>query len=277
LNKTSKILIFFILALSFLVSCKSSEDLFEKAPPGTVYSGDSIYMDAMPVRTKEYVDFLNSIKGFYSKAFVDSIKKLPNYGLTRTHVDSIMNHFKGDSNMYKKMLPRVWMTYSSYDKRYEPDYRLSNPQFFNYPIVNITPEQAKKYCEWRTTMVLLYYATISNTEKERQNYPLNLQYRIVERKAWEKTLSIYFRDLGVNKHAGKYENANKPKAYEINRKKYFYYDATNAAELLDKDIVSLDFEWTKSVGLGNISYVRFKQPEDWITFRCMCEILPPKK
>lgn len=267
---------FFILPV-FLISCKSSEDLFESPPPGTVYSGDSIYMDAMPVRTKDYLDFLNSIRNYYSKAFVDSVKKLPNYGLRKTQVDSMMAYFKGDSNLYKQMLPRVWMTYSSYDKRYEPDYRLSNPRYLNYPVVNITPEQARKYCEWRTNMVLLYYATISKTEIERQKYPMNMKYRIPERKVWEKTLSIYFRELGVNKHDGKYENKNLPKPYEPNRKKYFYYEATNAAELLDKDVVSLDFEWTKSVGLGNISYVKYKKPEDWITFRCMCEILPPKK
>lgn len=258
-------------------SCKTTEDdIFKKPPPGTVYIGDSVYIDLKPVTTQEYIIFLKALNTYYSNSFVDSVNKLPDYGITKVQIDSLISHFKGDSSLYKKMLPRVLMTYSSYEKKYDPDFRLSSGKYRNYPIVNIGPKQAKKYCEWRTTMVKLHYATLAENEEDRTEYPLNFKYKIVDRKNWEKALSIFFMELEVNKHS-KNMQINETKPYKYQRGINFYYSAVNAGELLENEIVSVDFEWTKSVGLGNISYVKFHKPEDWITFRCKCEILDEEK
>ncbi len=265
-----------MLILGLLAANQTSSKLFKDYPPGTVYLSDSLYIDATPVKTMDYLEFLRSVRVFYNDAAHDSISKMPLFGLSKEDVAGLFATFKGDSLEYQKMLTRTWMTYSNHEKRYDVDYRLKISKYLDYPITNITFEQIKHYCRWRTDMVKLYYATNCKTEKDRLKYPLNFKYRIPKRKEWEFALSKYFHDITVptetkeTTHDG-IDNTAAP--YFKEKKKTFYYSTLNSAEILDNEIVAFDFKWVKSVGLGDVSYFKFTEPKDFISFRCVCEVV----
>lgn len=245
-------------------------------PPGTIRLTDSVYIDKFPVKIKDYIEFLSSIKSFYSEACHDSLVKLPKFGLSDEDIQGLMKTFQGDSILYLKMLTRTWVTYSNDERRYDIDYHLKSPKFYDFPVVNITIEQMRYYCQWRTDMVMLYYATNCKNEKKRLKYPMNFKYRLIKRKEWELSISEFFYDIKKKKTDNKVksepDNVLKPYLYEKDVE--FYYDTENAAETLDNEIVTFDFVWNSSVKIGNISYFKFEEPCDWVTFRCACEILP---
>lgn len=261
--------------MSILVSSQTSKNLFKENPPGTTRLSDSIYMDEMPVKTRDYLEFLMSVRVFYNDAAHDSIKKMPLFGVTQEDFKGLLAIFKGDSIEYEKMLTRTWMTYSNHEKRYDVDYRLKITKYLDYPIVNITYEQMKHYCRWRTDMVKLRYAMLCKSEKERLKYPLNFVYRIPKRKEWEFALSKYFQEITLPTEDDKAVSTgldNTAAPYFKNRSRHFYYATLNCAETLENEIVAFDFKWVKNVGLGDVSYFKFTEPKDFITFRCVCEV-----
>ena len=246
-------------------------------PPGTIRLTDSLYIDKFPVRVGDYIEFLNSIRFFYNTALHDSIKKMPSFGLTDMDIMGLREVFLGDSLEYIQMLTRTWITYSNDERKYDVDYHLKSKRFTNYPIINVSYRQMIHYCSWRTDMVKLHYATMCKTEKQRRKYPMNFVYRMVKRKEWEAVLGDFFYDIDKNGQENN-ANTNKPnnvvRAYEKQKGRDFYYDVNNAAETLDKAIVAFNFKWNEKYHIGDISYFKFDEPSDWISFRCICEILP---
>jgi hypothetical protein len=265
---------FFLLLTVLIISAKG--DRFKADPPGTVKLTDTLFLDRYPVKVKDYLEFLKSIRYFYSEACHDSLQKLPKFGLNNTDVQGLMEHFTGDSLLYEKMLTRSWVTYSNHDRRYDVDFRLKSARFYDYPIVNIDYDQMRYYCQWRTDMVMLHYATSCKTEKKRRNYPMNFKYRMVKRKEWELAIAKFFKDIkkDKNKKGLSTRPNNVVKPYFREKRRDFYYDVDNAAETLDKAIVTFNFKWNESIKYGNISYFKLEEPSDWISFRCICEVLP---
>jgi len=267
------------LSLIFSWSLSSSRQKYKENPPGTLRLGDSLFIDRMPILTSNYIEFLKSVNSFYNEALHDSIQKMPLFGITDLDMIKLQQTFHGDSIEYIKMLTRTWMTYSNDEKKYDVDYHLNSSKYSNYPIVNISFEQMKHFCRWRTDMVKLYYATKCKTEKQRRKYPMNFVYRLVQRKEWESTLGVFFYDIKKSKNSS-ITKRDKPNnvisAYNFEKGRKFYYDVDNAAETLENAVVAFNFNWIKTVGLGDISYFKFDQPSDWVSFRCICEILPEK-
>jgi hypothetical protein len=256
----------------------SSATAFKNNPPGTIPLNDSIFIDQYPVKILDYVEFLNSIKTFYNESFHDSIQKLPKFGIKQEHVVGLKEHFKGDSILYNQMLTRTWMTYANDEKKYDIDFHIRSQRFYNYPIINITYEQMRYYCQWRTDMVMLFYSINCKNEKQRLKFPMNFQYRLAKRKEWEFAISKYIGD--INKGATEKSQTDKPnniiKPYKPTKNRNFYYDVDNAAETLENGLVTFNFTWNEKVRYGNINYFKMEEPADWISFRCVCEILPVK-
>lgn len=260
-----------------LFSLSSTKVKYKSLPPGTIRLTDSLYIDKYPVKVADYIEFLNSIRRFYNNALHDSIQKMPLYGLTNVDIMGMQEIFKGDSMLYVRMLTRTWITYSNDERRYDVDYHLKSSKFYDYPIINISFSQMRKYCEWRTDMVKLHYAALCKTEKQRRKYPMNFVYRMVKRKEWESVLGEYFYDVKMIKEEDQ-KNSNVPKnivkPYFKEKGRDFYYDVNNAAETLDKAVVAFNFKWNEKYHIGDISYFKFDKPCDWVSFRCICEILP---
>ena len=265
-----------LVAMFLIFGLTSSKKRFKANPPGTIRLTDSLYIDAFPVRVRDYVEFLRSVKSFYNTALHDSIAKMPMFGLGSDDLAGLRRTFHGDSLEYLQMLTRTWVTYANDERHYDVDFRLKSAKYYDFPVVNITYRQMRHYCVWRTDMVKLHYAFICKTEKQRLKYPLNFVYRMVKRKEWEAALGEYFYDVKKSKDMRNNGPKNVVKAYKKERGRKFYYDVDNAAETLDKAIVTFNFKWMDKAGIGDISYFKFTEPKDWITFRCICEVLPPE-
>jgi len=277
MTKKRIIFLFILLWGILLAASMAKKRLFKSPPPGTVALTDSLYIDKMPVRTIDYLEFLAAIRNSYSPRMHDSIAKLPSYGLDISTVHEMQSKMKWDSLYYVRMLTRTWITYANDIKKYDVDYRLKNPKYYNYPIVNISYVQITEYCKWRTDMVKIHYALISSTEKQRQKYPLNLEYRLPTKKEWDKAMGRFFSDIvKLDKLTTRNSNYLNNVASIYEQKKNFQYNSNNVAEMLDRFIITTGFTWDEEYDIGNVSYVKYQEPSDWAGFRCVCEILPKK-
>ena len=255
-------------------SAKEKKPLFKKPPPGTVMISDSLYIDKQPIRVIDYLEFLHDIRNSYTPKLHDSINKLPLFNLDPNIPNHLYDSLPMDSAFYDRMLTRTWQVVSSDKKAYTVDYHLLSSRYYNYPLVNINYYQAFEYCKWRTDRVKMYYAVKSKTLKQRKKYPINFQYRIVKRKEWERTLSMYFEYVTtVSERLKDLEVSNAANPYIPDRKKLFYYESDNVGEYLENNIVAVGFNWNAKYGIGDIRYVKYIKPTDWVGFRSICEVL----
>jgi formylglycine-generating enzyme required for sulfatase activity len=248
---------------------------FKEPPLGTVYLKDSLYLDKQPVRVSDYLEFLSDIRRGYTSKMHDSILKLPLYNLSPDIAFHLYDSLKFDSIFYERMLTRTWQVLSSDRKVFGVDYHLLSSKYYSYPLVNVNFYQMFEYCRWRTDKVRLYYAVKCKTLKQREKYPMNFKYRLPQRKEWELAMSLYFDDvekLSESMNDQVVQNTEAP--YFSNGRQSFYYNSTNVGEYLDGGIVTTGFNWHEKYGIGDVRYIYFDKPTDWIGFRCICEVLP---
>ncbi len=279
-----KLTIIFILLWALFFAGLSKKRMFKNIPYGTVRLTDSLYIDKQPIRVVDYIEFLSDIRRSYTPKFHDSIQKLPLFGLSRDEVYHMYDSLPMDSAFYNKMLTRTMQTVGNDKYVYSVDYHLTSSKYYNYPIVNVNFIQINEFCKWRTDKVKLAYAVKCRSLRQRKKYPINFEYRILTHKEWEKAMGTFIYDVDklstVNSDMA-IKNLSKP--YIKEKKRKFYYDSNNAAEFLDQDIITVGFNWIEQVGLGDVSYMQFEKPTDWVTFRCICEIkedtvnIPPIK
>ena len=269
-------ILFIISLITFSATAKDKKPLFKDFPPGTVMITDSLYIDKQPIRVIDYLEFLHDIRNSYTPKLHDSINKLPLYNLNPNIPAHLYDSLPMDSVFYERMLTRTWQVVSSDKKVYGVDYHLLSSRYYNYPLVNINYYQVFEYCKWRTDKVRLHYAVISRTLKQRKKYPINFKYRQVKRKEWERTLSLYFEEVKTVSQSLKNINlVNAATPYvPQGKKKKFYYESENVGEYLYGEIVAVGFNWKGEYGIGDISYIRYKKPTDWIGFRTIFEVLP---
>jgi len=247
--------------------------MFKKLPYGTIRLTDSLYIDKQPIKVSDYLEFLSDIRNSYTPKMHDSIRKLPLFGLSPKIAYHLYDSLPMDSVFYKRMITRIWQTVGNDRFEFGVDYRLTSAKYYNYPIVNVNYYQIFEYCKWRTDKVKMFYAVKSRNLRQRKKYPINFIYRIVKRKEWEKAMGTFFSNIGklTNSRSNTIMN-NIASPYQAS--KNFSYESTNAAEYLDDEIITIGFNWINAAGLGDVSYMNFEKNTDWISFRCMCEILP---
>lgn len=66
-----------------------------------------------------------------------------------------------------KLTPKnlLWKSIEERPKPYE-EYYFGHPAYHNFPVVNISIEQAMLFCEWKTTQVNKYLSTLAEKEKK---------------------------------------------------------------------------------------------------------------
>lgn len=269
--------LFVILVFFWMVifAGSSSKQSFKEFPPGTIYLSDSLYIDAQPIRVVDYLEFLTHIRHSYTPKLHDSIAKLPLFNLSPDLAYHIYDSLPMDTVFYNKMLTRTWKVLSSDNKVYDIDYHLTSSKYYNYPVVNVNFYQIFEYCRWRTDMVRINYAVRSKSLNQRKKFPINFVYRQVSRTEWEKAMSVYFDDVvKLSQKVNGIEQYNAAYEYVKDRSRKFYYDSENAAEYLADELVATGFNWRDKFGIGDVRYVFFQKPVDWISFRCIVQILP---
>lgn len=86
-----------------------------------------------------------------------------------------------NAEVEKRMPNRfLWISVKNRPKPYE-DFYFKHPGYQNYPVVNITREQATLFCEWKTSELNSFLETLSEKEKNGIN---NVTVRLPTEKEW---------------------------------------------------------------------------------------------
>lgn len=257
--------------LLFFICCKTQYDVVRKldkehskAPPGTIWIKDSIYMDQCEIRNVDYLEYTLWTK-------------------------------KYDSANYNKVLPdtTVWRDKMSLNEPYV-DYYFRHPAYYKYPVVGVSYEQALEYCKWRTDRVKEFAKKIPSRSKLGDSYKNgNYYYRLPTKEEWE-----YAASAGTNFHYGfqslqtkeNMPNFNVAEAYALG---YYFVDADitiptiskkpnsfglyntigNVAEMIMEKRISKGGSWRNSITECEIrDSIKYENASSWLGFRCVCVV-----
>lgn len=281
------------LAIAF-PACKVNHALI--APPGTVKLNDTVYIDMYPVSNWSYLEFLSSLSGYWSLETSDSLKTLTPYGYTGRNFVSYGNNgrigsgtdrrnknvpfvitekpFFGmpDSNLFQKMELIDALLFGEINTAnyiYHPFYR-------NYPIMNISAEQAEMFCRWRSDMVKIVYATTNKDSLEYSKYVKIVKYRLPKETEWIKALEIANLNFSAPKNS--VHRSTDPivdlYTYYDKKDKYKFYSFPSYLSELIEDNRYINYNWTDSLNTFDTRIVRpFYSVSPGIGFRCACEVI----
>ena len=154
-----------VLLLTFSMIAQKEEIPSFKNPPGTIQLSKNTFIDKNFVTNKMYLEFLNSVKYFWTPSFSDTIAKLPTYNY------DYREYFRNDSLINEAFYLKIATVDSIIvDNKYSLHEYFNNPKFQNYPVLNISAAQAASYCEWRSDLVLLVYAFNAKSIDERKKF-----------------------------------------------------------------------------------------------------------
>lgn len=264
-NKFFPILLTMI--LFFTVSIPT--DAKSNNPPGTVEVNDNFYVDITEISNISYREYLFWLKSQYGQ----------------------------DSQEYNNALPdtSVWQPNTPMESLY-----LRHPKYRDYPVVGVTHNQAKDYCNWRSYRVNEVMFMRDNNIKyedieELSNYeiPQVVKYRFPTREEWEMIANIGFSkrtERRINRETRRgaklYNLSFEQNDSEIDEditatgKSFFpnkigvYYLIGNVAEMIDEFGVAKGGAWIHNADDVNVEKdFHYEKPKKWLGFRCVCEKL----
>ena len=135
-------------------------------------------------------------------------------------------------------------------------------RFQFYPILNISLEEAKAYCNWRTNRVKILWQRKSKYQ-ESSKFPINFRYRLPTTSEFNEAIDIF--------------GYTKSKYKEVKNSFIFQY-TLNYKRKLKKAVFLKDniSEYTlDSIPFGNNwkGEKTFNGPNYYTGFRCVCEII----
>ncbi len=249
----------FVLLFLFSISLFSKKEIrFKNNPPGTIKFNDSLFIDVAPVDNLMYLEFVKSLKNFWSLDVHKKLKGLNSYGLDIKLVEENFNSKLTGFNLDELIKEDSTIASITKNNKY-----FNHPKYSLYPVVNISKNDAELYCKWRTDMVMLNWAIKSKNKEERAQYYSNIKYRLPTTLEFEETLVLF--GYSKNKLEGDKNTPIKP--YRIKYKKNY-----KKAILLKNNISELT-SGNSPFGSNwrNSSY--FEIPNDYTGFRCVCEII----
>lgn len=244
---------------------KLTIDSLKLSPPGTVWVKDNIYIDQFPVTNADYTEFLLTAAAYYNPKIHDTIQKLKPFNVNWKSLSEYFFSIKQDEDYLKKLEQDYYsdlswtndstLKFSYYDDEY----------YSNFPVINISYEQAKEYCKWRSDMVLLSYAINVSSKKKRDVFYTKFNYRLPSFEEWKNAYDLF--EL-------KNEPFTKPVSGEDSESEYFHYSHGNISEMLNEKSKAVGLSWRDSIEpTKQINTVKYEKPSDWLGFRCVCEIL----
>ncbi len=226
------------------VLCQNIKDY--KNPPGTIKLNDSLFIDVAPVDNLMYLEYFQNHERLSTKKMDIFLKNSKNYGINRKPFYPVIE----DLDYFKFRVSNI-LNYSQH------------PKFQRYPAIEITKTEAESYCEWRTKAVLLNYAIISKTAKDRMKYAKKLIYRLPTKDEFLKAVEVF----GYLKKPVKGDDSIPFSPYRLRYKRKYKRSLFLKNNLSEYTIDSLPF------GNNWRNKTTFKDPNDYTGFRCVCEII----
>ncbi len=230
---------------------------FKNNPPGTIKLNDSLFIDVAPVDNLMYLEFVKSLKNFWSLEAHEELKELNNFGIDIKSIEKKFNSKLTEFNLDELIKEELTIAALTKNNRY-----FNHPKYSKYPVVNISINDAELYCKWRTDMVKLNWAIKSKIKDERAQYPSNIKYRLPTVLEFEEALKFF--GYSKNKYKGDKNTPIKP--YRIKYKKKYKKAILLKSNISEYTLDSIPFD----TNWRNSDY--FEKPNDYTGFRCVCEI-----
>lgn len=254
-----KITIFLIIIISSTINSQNpAKKRNFSPPPGTIKINDSLYIDVVPINNLMYKEFIHSIDFYWNQNVHEYTKTIRHFGLSWETLERATGFNK---KKYKqKVLRAEKLNLSLIDST---NLYIRHPIYQYFPVLNITKDDAKLYCKWRTDMVKLIWAINSKTKKARAKYPKNILYRLPSTDEYNNAINYF----GFSKKKKLKPYSLKPiYPYLLsNKKKYkkalFY--KRNISEYTS-DSIPFGKNWKNKKNFTSFN--------DYTGFRCVCEI-----
>lgn len=257
------------LSLTKVAAQKNSQQKLP-IPPNTVCFQDSLFIDKTEIANIHWLEYLHFLE-----------KGLTENKLTR--------------NFYNRQIPDSSITQTK-------DFNLlTHPAFRYRPVVGIAYEQAVKYCEWRSFIVTEIYNKEHTTP---DGWYWQFTFRLPTIKEWEKAaagnleISLYpyglkklclvdvkapvlmrpppplmnYRDDKTKRFTLKDIDSYPPNGLGI------YQMIGNVAEMTATKGIAKGGSWRNRKEVCKIRrHQRYYAPDNWLGFRCVCEVRLVKK
>ena len=248
--------LFILIAISFglfALNSKNTEENF--TPPGTVKIGTNIFMDATEITNMNWREYMYWNERIYGKTSEQYIATIP------------------DTNVWTKEYKTLYLTHPAYGE---------------YPVVGISWKQAVVFCNWRSDRVM-EHLLIKKEMNPKMIIPKKLEYRLPTIEEWENIAGAGYEEKTQHKLDKKY--ADSPKANFKSEKQDITVNTTapvhqywpnklgtynmlgNVAEMTNEEGVAKGGSWVQLESEVSIDKdFEYKNPENWIGFRCLCEV-----
>jgi hypothetical protein len=258
--------------LALLISLTIATNSFsqKKNPPGTILLKDNLFIDEIPicnVHYREYEYLLRQTLHFNLDSFEKFVSKLPYYKLDPAIFFKETNfpiNTDSASFIIQDTIKNFWSNWIGY-KSY-----LNHPRFNYFPVVNISPDVAAKFCKWRTLVVKMFYS-MQKREKERKKLYNDIVYRLPTIDELELAKTKFSNDKKFM-FQPKAQSDSLPTMPDQPQKKN-YFRITRLNEIVtDKGFIRQIY-WDTTNNLMNESrLLANKDLNENITFRCVCEV-----
>ena len=269
--KKLKLVLGIALAFLLLTSGKSSKP-HKTSPPGTVWLKDMVYIDCAPISNKAYLEFLSFSKtANWEKCFSDD-NAIPQFGLTWDSLSKMLHYCPSDAKFLKRFEPAdsVIEIYSKDMKNKTVVNPFRHKEYYDHPIVNISYEQAVKFCEWRSKMVAYNMAIECKTaaDREKKHYK-KIKFRLPTKEEWEFAVKNFTK---IKNPKRKEFVEGQPMTLKTELTSKFKLNPFSIAEMLNekgkceglsyKDVTLTDIYTTQS----------YFGTQPWVGFRCVCDV-----
>jgi formylglycine-generating enzyme required for sulfatase activity len=255
----------FIIALASYIGIKQHKKNLE-TPPGTIKVSDTLYIDQNPVTNGEILEYLYYLENDSSKWGIDA-RELPSeyfdkyYALKKERKDSL----------YPASVKPSWIKENSQTVMPFPDwmenknsgysYYLLDLDYQDFPAINVSYDQAKEYCRWKTLLT-------EDQFKKKAKKSKAINYRLPSEKEWKQAYAKLNKDK--LKYNTNYLRTNSAFTHQVSGARKFNYVKNNISEILeDRKIIGSNW---KENGINDTTIRNFVTPSDYIGFRCICEV-----
>lgn len=237
----------------------------KKAPPGTIWLHNNIYIDKKPVATvyyREYEYALGKLYRFQLDSLEKYVNELPYYG-NKLFLNFAKTKMPANPDSAKFIIsPTATTTWLNWVALRPYVY---GPKYNHYPVVQVSKEIAAWFCRWRTAMVQMLYSNFEN-RSERNSHYRKIKYRLPTTDEWNYAVEKFsaLRDI-------KFANAKKLEILPELKTGANTFLLTPLSELVGDSSIVKGRSW-KYPNLSLTATTPYQGPTDWIGFRCVCEV-----